>query len=146
MYMEKIRTNMITNSTQKTKHWATITPLRIGGKLSSSWRVDIPAPLVSTILLLTSVVICDKDIPYRITKSWCWSWNVRSDALIFTTRNHWFSISWLRETLYSGSTDRRHKLWNIVWTKRYNAYPCPAVMNRDVFVTYKDVYTLQKTR
>ena len=51
-----------------------------------------------------SVVICDTDIPQRITKS--------SDDLKLTNRNPCVA-SFLAENLCQRNSERRHKLWNI---------------------------------
>jgi len=52
-----------------------------------------------------SVLICDTDIPEWSTKSWWRPQNFRSDD---------FNV-----TLYQGSPERNHKLWNIASTEIY---------------------------
>jgi len=61
------------------------------------------------------VVICDTDIPQRLTKSWWRRSNVWSDDFNFTTTIGILGSvdSLLVATLYQGNADINHRLWNI---------------------------------
>ena len=66
-----------------------------------------------------SVIMCDTDIPQRLTNSWGWPYNFRSDDFNLGLGTLGSVASLLAVTFFQGHHDMNHNPWDIVSAVRY---------------------------